>query len=161
MSGCAAPARKQSWRGDINAAWLLRVDPWPEQPRRTRSETGTLAVASGLGCRLIALRCCRHFALRRALRRAARLVGRPVRGLRGGAGDRQFAFELFEPLGADPLDVLQLLDRFEAAMRIAVIEDRLRLRGADSGQADELLLRRRVEVERGKRGAGPQRKRER
>src|SRR6185369_6484692 len=68
----------------------------------------------------------------------------------------KLALELLEPLGTDALDVLQLLDRFECSVRLAVVENRLRLCRADARQRNELLLRCGVEIERGERAACPQ-----
>src|SRR5262245_7662979 len=92
----------------------------------------------------------RHFALRRARRRL--LCLRLDRGLeRRGAADGEIGLELLEALCADALDLLQLLDGLERPVRLAIVEDRLRLRGTDAGKRDELVLCRRVDVDRAER----------
>jgi hypothetical protein len=78
----------------------------------------------------------------------------------GRRRDDQVTLQLFEALGADALDVLQLFDRFERAIRFPVIEDGLRLCRTDSGQCDQLFLRGGVEVDRGKRAVRKERQRE-
>src|SRR4030095_5396740 len=66
-------------------------------------------------------------------------------------GHRELRLELFESLCAHALDVLQLLDRLEAAVRVAVIEDRLRLGRPDARQGDQLVLSGGVEVDGSRR----------
>ena len=80
-------------------------------------------------------------------------------GLRRRSRHRELALQLLEALGADPLDVLHLLDRLERAVRLPVVEDRLRLRRADPRQRDELVHGRRVEVDRGERRTRAEQKR--
>ena len=70
--------------------------------------------------------------------------------------DGELALQLFVALGADALDVLQLLDRLERAVRLPVIDDRLRLGRSDAWQGNELVLRRGVEVDGGERDARAQ-----
>ena len=70
------------------------------------------------------------------------------------------ALDLVERRVADALDVLDVVDRLERAVRLAVIDDRLRLDRADAVQRLELFLGGRVDVdgrERQPREAGGRR----
>jgi len=65
------------------------------------------------------------------------------------ADDSELALDLLVTLGADSLDVLELLDRLERAVLAAIVEDRLRLGRPDAGERDQLVLGCRVEIDRG------------
>src|SRR5437867_3559605 len=116
MSGCAAWAPNSPGAGTLTRRachGLTQSLFLRRQARRTRSTTGPSCVASGLGRPLsVVLRGHRHLALRRALGGTARLLRRSRRRLVRCTDNGQLGLELFETLGADAFDVLQLLDRF-------------------------------------------------
>src|SRR5438874_89652 len=69
--------------------------------------------------------------------------------------DHDERLQLQEALLPDALDVHQVLDFFEAAVLLAIVENPLRGTRADAGQALELRLRGRVQVHgRGRGGRG-------
>src|SRR5689334_10228556 len=90
-----------------------------------------------------------------ALRCARRCSGLRVRlARRFGArrtAHREIGLQLLEALGADALDVLQLLDRLEGSVRLPIVDDRLRLRGTDPRERDKLVLRCGIDVDRSER----------
>src|SRR5439155_20703165 len=95
---------------------------------------------------------------RRARRRECAAPGRP-------AADSQIddLLELCETRGTDSRNGVELVDRLEGPVFVAVIEDLLRRNRADPGQRVELLERRRVQMngawrrraQRGRRTRGP------
>src|SRR5438067_12922591 len=68
------------------------------------------------------------------------------RGRACGSWDHE-ALQLGEPRRADAGDGVEILERMERSVRLAVVEDLLSRRRPDAGQGVELLERRRVEVE--------------
>src|SRR6187551_1418560 len=84
-----------------------------------------------------------HVGFRGALRRRGR--------------DRQLRTLALDELVAESLHLLQVVDRLERPVGLAVLDDRLRLGRPDAGDGDELVARGGVEVDgglRGQRGGG-------
>src|SRR5207248_7958387 len=75
--------------------------------------------------------------------------------------DGEIGLQLLEAFRSDALDVFQLLDRLEGTVGLAVIDNRLRLRGTDARERDELVLGCGIDVDRSERNQRAQGKPER
>src|SRR5574343_239436 len=77
------------------------------------------------------------------------------RGCARHAANRHIATQILQSGRADARDVLQVTDRFEGAVFLAVIDDGLGLGRADALEAIQFLLLRRIDVDLGQGHADP------